>query len=122
MSAAGAQASEAEDVGGVAVVDFVDSGLMFEAALIQDLGEELQSLLTDHGYTRILLDFAHVQYLSSTMLGQLAKLAKEVERSRVSSSSPAWGRSCVTRSGSATSSRSSRSTTSAAGPEGVPPT
>src|SRR5947209_8248352 len=58
-------------VDGVAVVDFIESGLMFETALIQDIGQELQSLVTDHGYTRILLDFTHVQYMSSAMLGQL---------------------------------------------------
>ena len=80
MSAPALKHLKLQDVGGVAVVDFVDSGLMFESALVHDLGEELQSLLTNHGHTRILLDFAHVQYLSSSMLGQLAKLSREVEK------------------------------------------
>jgi anti-anti-sigma factor len=31
---------------------------------------------------RILLDFAHVRYLSSSMLGQLARLARDVESAR----------------------------------------
>ena len=67
------------DVNGVAVVDFVESGLMFEASLIQEIGEELHSLLIDHGRSRILLDFSQVRYLSSSMLGQLARLARDVE-------------------------------------------
>ena len=70
------------DVNGVAVVDFVESGLMFEASLIQDIGEELHSLLIDHGRSGILLDFSHVRYLSSSMLGQLARLARNVESAR----------------------------------------
>ena len=59
------------NVDGVAVVDFIDSGLMYETALIQEIGKELESLPTDHGHTKILLDFTHVQYMSSPMLGQL---------------------------------------------------
>jgi anti-sigma B factor antagonist len=66
------------DESGVAVVDFIDSGLMFEATLIEEVGGELRSLVSEHGHNKILLDFARVQYMSSTMLGQLARLAKEV--------------------------------------------
>jgi anti-sigma B factor antagonist len=79
MSAPALKHLRLKTVNGVAVVDFIDSGLMFENALILDIGEELRSLLTDHGHTKILLDFSHVQYMSSSMLGQLAKLAKEVQ-------------------------------------------
>ena len=75
-----------KDVNGVAVIDFVgsglESGLMFEATLIQEIGEELHSLLIDHGRSRILLDFTHIRYLSSSMLGQLARLARDVESAR----------------------------------------
>lgn len=71
-----------KDADGVAVVEFVDSGLMFEASLIQEIGEELHSLLVDHNRKRILLDFRHVQYVSSSMLGQLARLARDVEAAR----------------------------------------
>lgn len=70
------------DVDGVAVVDFVDSGLMYEAALVQEIGTELQSLLSAEGPKKFLLDFSRVQYLSSTMLGQLAKLQKEMNTAR----------------------------------------
>jgi len=82
MSAPALKHLKVKIVDGVAVVDFVDSGLMFESALIDDIGQELQSLLSDLHHTRILLDFTHVQYLSSTMLGQLAKLAKDVKAAR----------------------------------------
>lgn len=36
----------------------------------------------DQGRNRILLDFTHVRYLSSTMLGRLARLARDVETAR----------------------------------------
>jgi anti-sigma B factor antagonist len=67
-------------VDGVAVVDFVNSQLMFEAVVIQEIGGELSRLITDHGHTKILLDFTHVQYLSSPMIAQLAKLGRQVQQ------------------------------------------
>ncbi len=82
MSAPTLKHLQIKDVNGVAVIDFVDSELMYEATLTQEIGEELHSLLTDHGQKRILLDFSHVQYLSSSMLGQLARLARNVESAR----------------------------------------
>jgi len=82
MSAPTLKHLQMSDVNGVAVIDFVDSGLMYEATLIQEIGEELHSLLMDHGRSRILLDFSHVRYLSSSMLGQLARLARNVESTR----------------------------------------
>ncbi len=82
MSAPALKHLQMTDVNGVAVIDFVESGLMFEASLIQDIGEELHSLLIDHGRSRILLDFSHVRYLSSSMLGQLTRLAKDVDSAR----------------------------------------
>ena len=80
MSAPALKHLKLEDVDGVAVVDFVDSGLMYETALVQEIGSELQSISNEHGQTRILLDFDRVQYMSSTMLAQLVKLAKTVEK------------------------------------------
>ena len=79
MSAPTLKHLQMKDVNGVAVIDFMESGLMFEATLIHEIGEELHSLLIDHGRSRILLDFTHVRYLSSSMLGQLARLARDVE-------------------------------------------
>jgi anti-anti-sigma factor len=68
--------------GEVAVVDFVDSELLFQAAVIHEIGAELSRLVTDQGYTQILLDFTHVQYLSSMMIAQLAKLERQVEQAK----------------------------------------
>jgi len=66
------------DVDGVAVVDFVDAGLMFESSLVRELGEELERLAAEHPTHRLILDFREVQYISSTMLGQLVRLQKQI--------------------------------------------
>jgi anti-sigma B factor antagonist len=71
-----------KEVDGVAVVDFVNSQLMFASDVVAEIGDELSSLVTKRGYSRILLDFTHVQYLSSSMLAQLAKLQREVEQAK----------------------------------------
>jgi anti-sigma B factor antagonist len=64
---------------GVAVVDFVDSQLMFATDVVDEIGEELNSLISDHGYSKVLLDFSSVQYVSSTMLAKLVALERHVE-------------------------------------------
>jgi anti-sigma B factor antagonist len=71
-----------KEVDGVAIVDFIDSGLMYESTLVQEIGGELQKLVSEHRYQRILLDFSRVQYLSSSMLGQLTKLEKELQKAK----------------------------------------
>jgi anti-anti-sigma factor len=67
-----------KETGGVSVVEFVNSQLMYEMTVVNEVGDELASLLTDHGHTKILLDFSNVQYLSSSMLAKLAKLEQQV--------------------------------------------
>jgi anti-sigma B factor antagonist len=67
---------------GVAVVEFIDSQLMYELKVVGEIGDELNSLVADHGYTKILLDFTNVQYLSSTMLAKLAKLEQETHQAK----------------------------------------
>jgi anti-sigma B factor antagonist len=76
MAAPALKHLEVKDVNGVAVVDFVDSELMFASELVQEISDELQSLVSNHGYDKILLDFSRVQYLSSTMLSQFVKLER----------------------------------------------
>jgi anti-sigma B factor antagonist len=71
-----------KDLNGIAVVDFVNSQLMYASAVVQEIGNELNSLVTDRGYSKIVLDFTHVQYVSSSMLAQLAKLEREVEQAK----------------------------------------
>ena len=70
------------DVDGVAVVDFVGSQLMYATDLVQDVGEELISLVKDQNRSRILLNFRNVQYVSSSMLAQLAHLDREVKKAK----------------------------------------
>jgi anti-sigma B factor antagonist len=69
-------------VDGVAVVDFVNSQLMFEAVVVEEIGDELKRLVMDCGYTKIVLDFTHVQYLSSTMLAHLAALERQFRQAQ----------------------------------------
>lgn len=70
------------DADDVAVVGFVDSGLMYATDLVLDIGTELKSVLKDLGRTRILLEFDDVQYVSSTMLAQLAHLERDVRAAK----------------------------------------
>jgi anti-sigma B factor antagonist len=68
------------NVDSVAVVDFVGSELMYATELVLDVGAELKSLVKDRNYTKVLLNFRNVQYLSSTMLAQLASLDREIKK------------------------------------------
>jgi anti-sigma B factor antagonist len=71
-----------KDLNGIAVVDFVNSQLMYATAVVQEIGDELNSLITDQGHSKIVLDFTHVQYVSSSMLAQLAKLERQVQQAK----------------------------------------
>jgi anti-sigma B factor antagonist len=68
-----------KDVNGIAVVQFVNSQLMFATNVVDEIGDELESLISNHTYPKIVLDFSDVQYVSSTMLAKLAKLQKHAE-------------------------------------------
>ncbi len=67
---------------GFAIVEFVKSQLMFTGEVVQEVGDEIARLITERGYTRIVLDFRNVQYLSSMMLARLAKLQQLVGQSK----------------------------------------
>jgi anti-sigma B factor antagonist len=71
-----------KESGGVAVVEFVDAQLMYEMKVVDEVGAELSSLFTDHNYTNVILDFRNVQYLSSTILGKLAKLEQQAHQAK----------------------------------------
>ena len=45
---------------------------------IQEVGEQLYSLVEDEGHKSLLLNFGNVQYLSSAALGKLINLKKKV--------------------------------------------
>lgn len=82
MSAAELKHLRLRDADGVAVVGFVDSELMYATDLVLDIGSELKSVLKDLGRNLILLEFDDVQYVSSTMLAQLAHLEREVRNAK----------------------------------------
>jgi anti-sigma B factor antagonist len=67
-----------ENIDGVTVVSFVDTKIVTEEN-IQEVGDQLYSLVEDDGYTQILLNFGNVQYLSSAALGKLINLNKKVK-------------------------------------------
>jgi anti-sigma B factor antagonist len=66
-----------EIVDGVTVVSFVESKIVTEEN-IQEVGDQLYSLVEDEGHKNILLNFGNVQYLSSAALGKLINLKKKV--------------------------------------------
>jgi len=69
---------EVEDIGDVTYVKFTDSKILDEAN-IQQIGEQLYSLVDDASRRKILLDFSKVEYLSSAFLGKLVTLNKKLQ-------------------------------------------
>lgn len=69
---------EVSEVGGVAVVRFVDRKILDEAN-IQELGKELFALVEEDNRKSLLLNFANVEFLSSAALGKLITLDKKVK-------------------------------------------
>ncbi len=66
------------DVGDVTVVRFVDRRILDELN-IQELGQELFQLVEEDNKNRLLLNFQHVEFLSSAALGKLITLDKKVK-------------------------------------------
>ena len=66
-----------ENVNGITVVSFVDTKIVTEEN-IQEVGDQLYSLVEDEGHKQLLLNFGNVQYLSSAALGKLINLKKKV--------------------------------------------
>ena len=67
-----------------AIVHFVDCEILFEEAVVRAIGDQLDRLI-EGGYTRLLLNFGGVRYLSCALIGRLA----EIQRKKVD---PARGR------------------------------
>ena len=67
-----------KETNGIAVVDFVNSQLMYATDVVDEVGAELHRLISDQGHSKIVLDFSNVQYISSMMLAKLASLEKQV--------------------------------------------
>jgi anti-sigma B factor antagonist len=64
------------DVGDVTVVRFVDRKILDEGN-IQEIGQELFSLVEKEGRKKLLLNFGTVDFLSSAALGKLITLEKK---------------------------------------------
>jgi anti-anti-sigma factor len=63
--------------GPVTVVTFADSKIIDEEE-IQELGQELYDLVDRDDRKKIVLNFAHVEFLSSAALGKLISFEKKV--------------------------------------------
>jgi len=69
---------EVSEVGTVTVVRFVDRKIL-DAANIQELGEELFSLVEQDNRKQLLLNFSNVEFMSSAALNKLIVLNKKVQ-------------------------------------------
>ena len=67
-----------EEIDGVTVARFVDKKILDETN-IQNIGNQLFSLVEEDGKKKILLDFENVEYLSSAALGKLITMDKKVK-------------------------------------------
>jgi anti-sigma B factor antagonist len=67
-----------EDKGGVQIVRFRESDIL-DQINIQEIGEEMYSVVESTPNVKLVVDFRGVEYLSSTALGKLITLKKKVE-------------------------------------------
>ncbi len=64
---------EVEDIGDIAVVNFVDKKILDEQN-IQMIGDDLFRLVDELGRRKVLLNFSNVEFMSSAALGKLIRL------------------------------------------------
>ena len=69
---------EVEDIGDIAVVNFVDKKILDEQN-IQMIGDDLFRLVDELGRRKILLNFGNVEFLSSAALGKLITLHRKLQ-------------------------------------------
>lgn len=72
---------EVEDIGDVAVVNFVDKKIIDEQN-IQVIGEQLFSVVHELGRCKIVLNFSNVEFLSSAATGKFITLNRMVQASQ----------------------------------------
>jgi anti-sigma B factor antagonist len=70
---------EVSEIGDVTVVRFVDRKII-DTANIQELGDELFSLVENDNHKSLLLNFSHVEFLSSAALNKLILLDRAVKK------------------------------------------
>jgi len=81
MSATQLKHLRVRDSADVAMVDFVGPPLVYSNDVVAEVDDELKSVLQGRDPAKLVLDFRNVQYLSSGMLAQLARLARDIEAS-----------------------------------------
>src|SRR5437870_7504588 len=69
---------EVEDIGDVAVVNFVDKKILDEQN-IQMIGDDLFRLVDELGRRKVLLNFGNVEFMSSAALGKLITLHRKLQ-------------------------------------------
>jgi len=62
----------------VGVVSFATSRIL-DQSNVQQLGEEFDDLVDEHGLKKIVINFANVSYMSSAVMGKLVSLLKKVQ-------------------------------------------
>jgi anti-sigma B factor antagonist len=67
-----------QNIKDVTVVDFADSSIL-EAAVIQQIANDIYKLVDNQAKRKLLLDFSRVRFLSSQALGMLLNLRKKVK-------------------------------------------
>lgn len=70
---------EVSEIGAVTVVRFVDRKIL-DTANIQELGDELFSLVESDHRTQLLLNFSRVEFLSSAALNKLILLDRAISK------------------------------------------
>ena len=61
-----------------ALVRFANSEILFAEDSVRAVGDRLDRLVAEEGYTRLLLDLRGVLYMSGAMLGRLAALRQKL--------------------------------------------
>ena len=69
---------EVEDIGDIAVVQFVDKKILDEQN-IQMIGDDLFRLVDELGRRKVLLNFTNVEFMSSAALGKLITLHRKLQ-------------------------------------------
>ena len=62
-----------------ALIRFEDAELLFDEAIVRELGEQLDRQIQSDVHSRLVVNFGGVRYLSSDVLGKLAWLAKRAD-------------------------------------------
>lgn len=70
-----------EEKGDVTIVRFKESDIL-DQINIQEIGEEMYSVVESTPNLKLVVDFQGVEYLSSTALGKLITLKKKVEAAK----------------------------------------